>query len=123
MTNTIILTDYANKPKYVDIPNIENVESINITIISGDELLRVEYKDDTKTLRVDSSSDRIMDFYDGSYCISVKDIEKFNEISLMDTDDTKSYLKQETLVKHFGEYDIFNDDDYFDNYEDEEFEV
>lgn len=126
MTNTIIITDRENTKREVEIPTIENVLSINITIKSGDEILTVKYKDDTPNLRVDTGDfigGRLIGFNDGSYCISVKDIEKFNEISLMSTSKTKSYLKQKTFVKNTEEYDIFNDDDYFDNYEDDEFEV
>lgn len=62
------LLDYAGKSIFVDVGDIDTIESMMITVISGDEILTVSYKNGTEET-FDSSDSRIMDFYDGEYAI------------------------------------------------------
>lgn len=67
------IMDYNNEKKQipVDVDNLEDILSIYITILSGDEIATVIYKDG-KMKEYDSSDCRCTDFYDDKYCLYSK---------------------------------------------------
>lgn len=67
------IMDYkkARKQIPVDIDNLEDVLSIYITILSGDEIATVIDKDG-KMKKYDSSDCRYIDYYDDEYCLYSK---------------------------------------------------
>lgn len=68
MKKTITIMDYNNVKKKVKIDNFDNVVRLEIEVMSGDEILRVLYKD-YSVEKYDSSNSRLMDFNDAFYCI------------------------------------------------------
>ena len=67
----IRLLDYSGKEQFVEIP--DDTQEIVIDILSGDMVM-------TYPVFFDTSKDRAMDFYDGSFTISKKDFHHLNEI-------------------------------------------
>ena len=65
---TIELMDYQNKKVTFDIGNIEDIASIFIEVITGDEIATVLYKNYT-TKVFDSSCTRNFDFSDYQYLL------------------------------------------------------
>ena len=87
MTKTLKIMDYRDKKVSVKINNFENVIKITISVVSGDEIMNVLYKDYTEE-NFDScymlGNYRIMGFNDGEYCIYDKtknrdEIKKWNK--------------------------------------------
>lgn len=82
MEREIIIRDYAGKTTKINVEKFENVLKIDVTVISGDEILRVLYED-LSEITYDSSDCRIMDFYDGYFSIYKKGkldlIDKFSK--------------------------------------------
>ena len=64
----ITLYDFEPSTKEFEIGELEDIVSIEIMILSGDELACVTYKDRTVSW-FDSSEDRFTDYYDGGYTI------------------------------------------------------
>ncbi len=64
------IMDYANNKikTTIDLNRLDEIQSIIITIISGDEICEVQYKNG-KREEFDSSNDRLQDFFDGSYVL------------------------------------------------------
>lgn len=62
------LLDYSDKEVEFEIGELEDIDSIIIQVISGDEIAHVFYKDGHSD-NFDSGVDRLMDFDDGSYII------------------------------------------------------
>jgi len=96
----VSIYDYANREIEVNLPvdKIEDIASIYVTIISGDEIVAFSFKNG-KGLTVDSSDCRCMDFYDGSYVVIGSDkIKKWIEFEFKGTnEDTVSYARQEAF--------------------------
>jgi hypothetical protein len=67
--------DYANNAVEVKLPN-KAIESIFVTIVSGDEIATFNFADGT-SLICDSSSSRNMDFYDGNYMVCRSKIKEW----------------------------------------------
>lgn len=70
MNKELILLDYNCNEFHtgVDLENLDDILRIDIEVVSGDEIARVIYANgDLK--QFNSSDCRIMDFYDGEYCI------------------------------------------------------
>ena len=67
----MFLLDYENKRIDIDFDfNLEDIKVAVISVITGDEILKV-MTNDNKIYEFDSSGCRFMDFYDGSYTIIV----------------------------------------------------
>ena len=65
----IVIYDYQHSPCTVNAElDDENIISAIIFVVSGDEIL-LRITKDGELLWFDSNLARIMDFYDGSYCI------------------------------------------------------
>jgi len=101
---TITLMDYADRKVTHDIGDIENIGTIDIEVITGDEIAVVTYKDGT-IKRFDSSDSRIYDFYD-------------NEYEIYNAETGVNYLNSDEFLKRESSYDY---DPYFED-EDEEVE-
>ena len=65
---TVKLLDYAGKAFEADVGDINNIGSMSIRVVTGDEILTVVNKDFT-VRTFDSSSDWLHDFHDGKYDI------------------------------------------------------
>lgn len=63
---TIKLLDYKGTPVEHDVGNIEDIAGMFITVLSGDETLRVIYKDYSEKY-FDSSDCRSMSFLNDAY--------------------------------------------------------
>ena len=81
MNKTIYIRDYESNKVKVEVPDWEDVESIDVTVLTGDEILDVYYSyyDDNVSLTFDSSYDRLHDFYDGGYELPLELVDKFSE--------------------------------------------
>lgn len=79
MEKKVRIFDYKDTPMEITIEDFENVKEFVFEIISGDGILTVVYNDNREK-RFDSSNGRIMDFYDGLWCISPKDIDVLNRM-------------------------------------------
>lgn len=77
MDKKIVLRDYTDDRKEFIIPDFENVESIEITILSGDEIADITYKDG-KEISFDSSDDRIIAYNDDYYELPLEFIDEFS---------------------------------------------
>lgn len=91
----ITVYDWSNKPKFIDVPaeSIDDIASIDISIVSGDETGSINLKDGTIIL-FDASDDRCMAFYDGDYTVSdPEDIKKWIEFK-PDNSRTISYIRR-----------------------------
>lgn len=62
----LTIIDYAGRRKRADIGSKEDIATIDIVVLSGDEIADVTYKDYTRK-RFDSCDDRISDFFDDAY--------------------------------------------------------
>lgn len=60
------LMDYQDRVTEVDIGELDDIAVITITVVTGDEIADVIYKDYT-TARFDSSNDRMADYPDDRY--------------------------------------------------------
>ena len=62
------LVDYLGQETFVDVGNLDEIVRMTITVLTGDEVCTVIYKDySTKTF--DSSNGRMADYWDDEYVI------------------------------------------------------
>lgn len=66
--------DYENK--LLEIETTKEINSITVTILSGDEFIAIKYEDGTSEID-DSSNCRMVEYYDGSYVVSKDKIDKW----------------------------------------------
>lgn len=79
MNKRLVLVDWDGNEKEFDIPDFENVLSITIKVLTGDEVAGVCYKNgDIKVF--DSSDDRLTDYLDCLYQIPLNKNEEFNNL-------------------------------------------
>lgn len=83
---TIKLLDYARSVVEVDVGDIDTIGAMSIQVVTGDEILKVIYKDYT-TREFDSSRDRCANFYDGEY-------ELYNATTGLNRLDDKAFLNR-----------------------------
>ena len=61
--------DYDNNPKLIDLPISEDeISCIEVTVLSGDEIVEVTTENED-SFTFDSSESRVIDFFDGEYFI------------------------------------------------------
>lgn len=81
MMNKVKILDYENNIYETDV-DIEEVNFIIVTVLSGDEVLSIFTKDD-KTINVDSAmlsgNFRFQDLYDYQYIVPTSDLAEWNE--------------------------------------------
>lgn len=83
----VTLYDFNDDPTVVDIP--DDWKLIIVRIISGDEVIDVVTED--KVYTYDSSSTRIMDFYDEQYVITPNEFAKWCERTSSDCHSANGY--------------------------------
>lgn len=81
----LTLIDFERNVLTVDVGDIKDIARISITILSGDEVAFVTYKDGATNV-FDSSSTRIIDYWDGEY--TVYDVS--TGVNLLDDDHWKT---------------------------------
>lgn len=86
------LLDYQNRAVNVDVGDIENIGSMTIEVVTGDEVLTVVYKDYT-IKKFDSCDSRIEDCFDARYEIynSITGVNEFNNKTFVNR--TTSYWR------------------------------
>ena len=77
MDKKITLVDFARERKVYTIKDFENVFTIEIKIMSGDEIAKIFYKDG-KIIKVDSSDCRYFGYYDGEYILQLDKVDEFS---------------------------------------------
>ena len=82
MDKKVYIRDYDCRKKEIIIPDFEDVVELEVMVISGDEILAVLYKNG-RIKKFDSSDDRFVSYYDGSYIVP---LDKVDEFSAMDCD-------------------------------------
>lgn len=91
MDKKVLLYDYESQPHEITVPNIEDIKSIILEVLSGDEVLIVTYHND-KMLRFDPMFfQRPKSSYDGSVELSVDDLDDLSAIA-------NSYTAMETFL-------------------------
>lgn len=96
--------NYNNEPTEVDTGDKE-ILFINVILISGDEIIRVYYKDQT-TETYDSGRMRFHNLYDYSYILLPEDIEEWSLLEKLDDEIPISRIHwAETKWKENGEED------------------
>lgn len=79
----LIIMDYKNT-EYdtgVSLDDLSTIDNIQITVVTGDEIATVTYKDG-RSEQFDSSTSRMMNFFDNNYTLysnSINRIEEFNK--------------------------------------------
>ena len=71
--------DYKNKAKDIELPDKE-IQTIYVTVLTGDEVVEVTFKDGSIE-EYDSSDSRLIDYYDGSYEVAEDMIEKWMDFT------------------------------------------
>lgn len=71
----MIIYDFTNDTVDVRLPE-KQIESINVTVLSGDETGSVVFKDG-EIIHFDASDCRMIDFYDGSYSVTGENIQRW----------------------------------------------
>lgn len=72
----IKIYDYNNNAEMVEIPDNKKIESINVTVLSGDETGYIFFTDGSRK-RFDASNCRMMSFDDGSYTVPLKKVDEW----------------------------------------------
>lgn len=92
-SNYLKIIDYSgNKVKTtIDLNKLEDIQRIEIEVVTGDEICRVQYKDG-KREKFDSSNCRMTDYYDGEY-------------TLYDVIDNTNLIDK--FLKRTSSYDLF----------------
>ena len=95
----IKIYDYCNKSTDIVIPDDKQIESIFVTIYSGDETGIIKLTDGS-FIEFDASDNRIMTFDDGSYIVKgTKNINAWIKFIANNMDDTMSYERQRRFTK------------------------
>lgn len=91
----LIIRDYDDAPTFtdIDLDNLEDILSLHVLVLSGDEVLTVTYKGGSY-VRYDSSSCRVIGFYDGEYALYDSEVG-INKI-------TDEYLKSENSYERMN---------------------
>lgn len=89
--------DYANRAVEVDTQGKE-IDHINVTVLSGDEVVNIYFSDGTKIYK-DSSDCRTLSFFDGQYEIDKENVEKWDNFKFGNTGIfTMSYDRMDYFV-------------------------
>ena len=99
MTNTITsikIYDFLNEEKIISIT--KPIDSIEVSVISGDEVITINYQDGTSENH-DASDDRYLDLYDGFYIVFEDQLEDWSAIGLDDLDEDDDYISYKRLEK------------------------
>lgn len=88
------LMDYSDKLFEYEIGDLNTIDSIQIDVISGDEVGDVIYKDGSYKIFDTANSDRLEDFFDGSYVVYDinDDINLLNDLEWVNRKTSYSFL-------------------------------
>ncbi len=92
----INIVDYKDERIKVDIGDIENIDYIQVEILSGDEVITVWYKDGTCDYR-DSAVYRGKDYYDDDYEVPSEQIEKWSNMPGSSYDRMERFIESEEV--------------------------
>lgn len=76
--------------------DLDSVDSIDVTVLSGDEVLTINCTDGT-TIEFDSCPDRIEDYFDGRYRVNKDGLEQW-----MEREDSYDWIAVEMMNSFFG---------------------
>lgn len=93
----INIVDYKDDRIPAYIGDIENIDYIEVKVLSGDEVITVWYKDGTYKDDLDSSQCRLKDYYDGEYKVPSKQIEKWSNMSGSSYDRMERFIESEEV--------------------------
>lgn len=93
----IWLRDYQSKICKVQLR--DEIKMIIINVISGDETAIIVYEDGTSE-EFDSSSNRYINYYDGTYIVPADRLEEFNDLK------GDSYDRMEKALEWTGGEDV-----------------
>lgn len=89
--------DYNNVSTTINLDcSLEDIEYINVLVLSGDEVIDVKLKD--RIISYDSSNSRLQAFFDGNYILMGKRIKEW--IDYIPCDNTTFSYKR---MEHFTE--------------------
>lgn len=91
----IKIYDYANRE--TEINTKEDIEKIEVIVISGDEIIKIFFLDGTFE-KFDSSKSRIINYFDGEYTIETEKIDKWINFNF-NSENIKSYQRLEYFEK------------------------
>lgn len=92
----INIVDYKDERIPVYIGDIENIDYIQVDVLSGDEVITVWYKDGTYD-DWDSSVYRGTDYYDGDYKVPSEQIEKWSSMPGSSYDRMERFIESEEV--------------------------
>lgn len=92
----IDIVDYKDERIKVDIGDIENIDYIEVEVLTGDEVITVWYKDGTYK-DLDSSQCRLKDYYDGEYEVPSEQIEKWSNMPGSSYDRMERFIESEEV--------------------------
>ena len=76
---TLKLLDWSGQQAIVDIGELKDIKRIIMTVISGDEKLLVQYKDDREDLEADAGEyKKFVNYFDGRYKVYDEEEEHIN---------------------------------------------
>lgn len=79
---TLTIYDWKDRPTIVTAFLLENIDHVDISIISGDEVADFYLKDGTHWKIDSSSGKRIIDCHDGMYTVYAKDLAAWCDVGL-----------------------------------------
>lgn len=72
----IVIYNFENRAVICPIPDGKQIQSIEVDVITGDEIVDIFFADGT-SLHFDSDDSRITDYYDGGYDVKGDAIERW----------------------------------------------
>ena len=113
---TITVYDYKDTPTLIDIPaeNIDEIASIHVHIITGDETGYIQLKNGT-VIDFDASNNRLRDYDDGAYTMStMEEIKAWMDFEFYRSIAAYSYQRQEPYLDGDYDYEDEESDDVID---------
>lgn len=77
MTKNIVLVDYKGDRYNYQIENFEEVVSIEVTVLSGDEIVKIKYKNGN-TATFDCGVGRLIGVFDCYYTVPKEEIDNWS---------------------------------------------
>lgn len=96
----INIVDYKDDRIPVYIGDIENIDYIEVEVLTGDEVITVWYKDGTYKDDLDGSQCHLKDYYDGEYDVPSEQIEKWSNMP------GSSYDRMERFIESVEEWNM-----------------
>lgn len=78
----LMIYNYKDRPTIVTAFLLEDIDHVDVYIISGDEVADFYLKDGTHWEIDSSSGERIIDYHDGMYTVYAKYLEAWQDVAL-----------------------------------------